>query len=59
MSITNIHLLLFKIKVTTKNTEFDFWYIDTHTKEKQSKISNTEAAISLSSYQNTLLKSPV
>ena len=43
-------------KVASKNTDFDCWYIRTHTKEKSSKISNTEVTILLSSHENTFTK---
>ena len=46
-----------KFWVTSKTADFDCWYIGTHTKEKPSKISNTEVAILLS-HQNTLHKLP-
>ena len=46
-----------KFKVTNTNTDFDCWYIGTHTKEIPSKISNMEVAILLF-YQNTLTKLP-
>ena len=36
-----------KFKVSSKNADFDCWYIGTHTKEKPSKISNIEVAILL------------
>ena len=47
-----------KFEVTRKNKDFYFWFIGTHTKEKQSKISNTEVIILLSFPQNTLIKLP-
>ena len=37
------------------NADFDCWYIGTHTKEKPSKIANTEVTILLSSHQITLI----
>ena len=47
-----------KFKVTCKNTDFEFWYIRTHTVEKSSKISNITFSILPFSYKNTLTKLP-